>query len=234
MFWRRSAKDSRKVTVAQQRASLRALVAGPLSPGLVALRDGRAIGWVSLGPREDFERIVRSRVLPRIDERPVWSIVCFAVSSSARGEGLTGELLDAAIDWARQQRAEALEAYPVDVEPEEPIHPSALYTGALPTFLRAGFDGRLGYGVVRRWSAARPRSARAPGASRLALGSGQIRNLFVLAAGVERKGPDSVPGTNWLRIWRRITTFSRLPRTSFVSACSWAHRSVPSDCCATR
>ena len=38
--------------------------------GLVALEgdgeDARAVGWVSLGPRGDFERIVRSKVIPAI------------------------------------------------------------------------------------------------------------------------------------------------------------------------
>ena len=65
-------------------------------PGLVAFDGERAVGWVSLGPRTDFERIVRSRVIPTIDDRPVWSIVCFAVSSSARGQGVARALLDAA------------------------------------------------------------------------------------------------------------------------------------------
>ena len=74
-------------------------------PGLVAFDGDRAVGWVSLGPRTDFERIVRSRVIPTVDDRPVWSIVCFAVSSTARGRGVARALLDAAIAYARERAA---------------------------------------------------------------------------------------------------------------------------------
>ncbi len=139
MYWRRAAKDTRSATVAEQREGLRALARGPLAPGLVALEGDRAVGWVSLGPREDFTRIERSRVIPKVDDDPVWSVVCFAVSRSARGRGLTEALLDAAIHWAREQGATTLEAYPVDVPAGTAIHPNALFTGHLSVFERAGF-----------------------------------------------------------------------------------------------
>jgi GNAT superfamily N-acetyltransferase len=140
MYWRRSAKDSRTATVAQQRDGLRALAEGQLPPGLVALRGDRAVGWVSLGPKANFERLQRSRVIPRLDDEPVWSIVCFAVSKTARGERLTDRLLGAAVDFARERGAGTLEAYPVDVPEGEAIDPNALYTGRLSVFVRAGFD----------------------------------------------------------------------------------------------
>ncbi len=140
MYWRRSAKDSRGASVREQREGLRALAAGPLAPGLVAIREGRAIAWTSLGPREEFQRIERSRVIPRVDDTPVWSLVCFVVSRSARGEGLTSRLLEAAASWAEEHGAAALEAYPVDVDRDDAAPPSSLYTGTLPVFLRAGFE----------------------------------------------------------------------------------------------
>lgn len=94
---------------------------------------------MSLGPRLAFERIVRSRVIPTIDDRPVWSIVCFAVSEDARGRGVARALLDAAIDHARDHGAPALEAYPIRIGDGEGIHPDAAFTGTLPMFERAGF-----------------------------------------------------------------------------------------------
>ena len=125
------------------RERLRAQAEGDLPPGLVALEgdgeDARAVGWVSLGPRGDFERIVRSKVIPAIDDRPVWSIVCFAVSASARGRGVARALLDGAIDFARSRGADALEAYPIIVDEGEDIDPEAAFTGTLSMFERAGF-----------------------------------------------------------------------------------------------
>jgi GNAT superfamily N-acetyltransferase len=139
MFWRLRSKDFSAATVAQNRARLRDLTAGPLAPGLVAYRGDRAVGWCSLGPREDFERLERSRIIPRVDDQAVWSIICFAVSSSARGEGVAAQLLDAAAAWAGRQGAKILEAYPVDTEAGTPINPDAAYMGTLPMFERAGF-----------------------------------------------------------------------------------------------
>ena len=97
-FWRLRSKDFGAAKVPELRARLRTLAQGPEPPGLVALEgspgEERAVGWVSLGPRAGFERIVRSEVIPAIDDRPVWSIVCFAVSASARGRGVARTLLE--------------------------------------------------------------------------------------------------------------------------------------------
>jgi GNAT superfamily N-acetyltransferase len=110
MYWRLRGKDFSAATVARNRARLRDLAGGPLAPGLVAYRGDRAVGWCSLGPREDFERLERSRIIPRVDDQSVWSIVCFAVSKSARGEGVAAVLLEAATEWAGEQGAKILEA----------------------------------------------------------------------------------------------------------------------------
>jgi len=138
--WRLRSKDMAAAKVPQLRARLRALAESPEPPGLVAFDGDRAVGWVSLGPRTDFERIVRSRVIPTIDDRPVWSIVCFAVSESARGTGVARMLLAAAIEHARGRGATALEAYPIRLPGDEPVHPEAAFTGTLPMFERAGFS----------------------------------------------------------------------------------------------
>ena len=140
MFWRLRSKDWSFANTSETRAGFRALVdeGRDPAPGLLAYEDGRAVGWVSVGPRVDYERIVHSKVRPPIDDTPVWSIVCFVVSKSARGHGLTTRLLDAAMDYARAHGAPALEAYPVD--PGEGRVPAALgYTGLLSTFEAAGF-----------------------------------------------------------------------------------------------
>ncbi len=142
-FWRLRSKDFGAAKVPELRARLRAEAESPMPPGLVALEGygeaARAVGWVSLGPRAGYERIVRSKVIPTIDDRPVWSIVCFAVSASARGRGVARALLDGAVDFAREQGAEVLEAYPVVVDEGEGIEAESAFTGTLPMFERAGF-----------------------------------------------------------------------------------------------
>jgi ribosomal protein S18 acetylase RimI-like enzyme len=142
-YWRLRSKDFSAAKVPEVRDRLRGQAAGAPPgdpPGLVAFDGDRAVGWVSLGPRDAYERIVRSRVIPKIDEEPVWSIVCFAVSSNARGQGVGRALLDAAIEFARGRGVDTLEAYPVAVDGGEPIHPESAFTGTLPMFERAGFE----------------------------------------------------------------------------------------------
>jgi GNAT superfamily N-acetyltransferase len=109
------------------------------APGLVAYRDGEAIGWVGLGPRETFDRLAHSRVLAPVDDRPVWSIVCFVVARPHRGQGVARALLDAAVDYARDQGATLVEGYPVDSGAAR-RDASSVYTGTLGMFERAGFS----------------------------------------------------------------------------------------------
>jgi len=108
------------------------------APGLIAYRDGEAIGWVSLGPREDYERLKHSKILAPIDDRPVWSIVCFVVGRKARGQGVAKKLLDAAVDYAREYGATLLEAYPVETDGGR-IPSANAYMGTRRMFEGAGF-----------------------------------------------------------------------------------------------
>jgi GNAT superfamily N-acetyltransferase len=56
----------------------------------------------------------RFYIMKPVDDRPVWSIVCFFVDRGARGRGLSRRMLRAAVDYARTHGARLLEAYPVD------------------------------------------------------------------------------------------------------------------------
>lgn len=140
MYWRLPGASWSMAAAAGNRAGLRGLVeAGGVPPGLVAQRAGDAVGWVSLGPREDFARLARSRTIPRLPGDDVWSIVCFVVSRRARRTGIAAALLDAAVDHAGAQGAGALEAYPVDTGGTR-ITSASAYTGTAGMFRRAGFE----------------------------------------------------------------------------------------------
>ena len=140
MFWRVRSKEWSFANPAASREGFHRLVdeARDPAPGLLAYDAGRPVGWVSVGPRDDYGRLVHSRVRPPVDDRPVWSIVCFVVSKSARRRGLTALLLDAAVAYARDHGAPALEAYPVRAAGER-IPAAVGYTGLLSTFAAAGF-----------------------------------------------------------------------------------------------
>ena len=109
------------------------------APGLVAYRDGEAVGWVSLGPRADYERLTHSKVLAPIDDRPVWSIVCFVVGRKSRGQGVATALLEAATAYAEEHGATLLEAYPIETDGGR-VPAASAYKGTVGMFEKAGFE----------------------------------------------------------------------------------------------
>ena len=117
MFYRRTGlhEPPAGTTRAQaNRAALKALVDRGRTPGLVAYRAGKPVGWVSLAPREEFTKLERSPVMKPVDDQPVWSIICFVVPGPQRGQGVARALLRGAIVYARKRGATLVEAYPVD------------------------------------------------------------------------------------------------------------------------
>jgi GNAT superfamily N-acetyltransferase len=98
--------------------------------------------WFAL---ESYGALERFRALARVDDKPVWSVVCFFVDRSVRRAGVTEQLLRAAVEYAREQGAAIIEGYPVEPRPR-------LYTcmGSPSTFRRAGFRDVTPLGRVRR------------------------------------------------------------------------------------
>ena len=125
--------------LADRQAALRRQLEAPTPPGLLAYSEGEAVGWCGLGPRTTFQRLVRSRTIPRVDDRPVWALICFLVRTGYRRRGVAGALLQGAIACAREHQAPALEAYPVDPQGQR-ISTSFAYVGTTVLFERAGFD----------------------------------------------------------------------------------------------
>lgn len=121
--------------------------------GLIAY-DGtceQPIGWVSFDERQQFARLQHSKVLGPVDDKPVWSIVCFVIAARARRQGLAGELLDAAVDYARDHGVRLLEGYPVETGGEKRTS-ADLWHGTTSMFERAGFTTV----EVRRYNKASP------------------------------------------------------------------------------
>jgi GNAT superfamily N-acetyltransferase len=138
MWFRRRSGEMSKSKAKDNKAAIRSLVEAGDEPGLIAYVDGDPAGWISLAPREDFPRLVYSRTFRPIDERPVWSVVCFVIGKSYRRRGLSGRLLAAAVEYARGHGARTLEAYPV--EPAGDLTGDRGYQGIRSTFAAAGFS----------------------------------------------------------------------------------------------
>jgi GNAT superfamily N-acetyltransferase len=139
-YFRARGRDWTNSTAADNRTLLEAAAREQdNAPGLVGYEDDVVVGWVSLGPREDYERLAFSKVLAPLDDKAVWSIVCFVVGRRSRGQGIAAALLDGAITYARAHGATMLEAYPVDIADGARIPSANAYHGTLTMFERAGF-----------------------------------------------------------------------------------------------
>ena len=130
MYWR----DRSLAHGDAKKRAMHELVCADREPGLLAYDgDEECVGWVSLGPREDFPALLRSpQYRPRDDDSGVWSLVCFVVDKPSRRQGVADVLLAAAVEHAFAHGATSVEAYPHKTE-------RVNYMGHVELFERAGF-----------------------------------------------------------------------------------------------
>jgi len=138
LWWRIPHKEFGATSGEQKRRRMRRIVRSGPPPGLLGYADGEPVAWVSLGPRIDFAALEASRLLRRVDDKPVWSVVCFVVRPDQRRKGWMRRLLRAAADHAVEHGATWLEGYPVDCSGRR-LTGDGGYTGIASTFLAQGF-----------------------------------------------------------------------------------------------
>lgn len=142
MWWRQTRKEFDQQKGEPNRAAMRAIIERDEVPGLLLYAGETPAAWVSIGPREVFPSLGRSRTLKPIDGQPVWSIVCFLVGKPYRGQGMMARLIEAAASYAAAQGARIVEAYPEDIDTSGPNLPAAFsgaYMGVVSAFAQAGF-----------------------------------------------------------------------------------------------
>lgn len=137
MWWRLTRSQFSKQAGSQNKRAMKRIVRSGAVPGILAYANGDPVGWCSIAPRTDFPALERSPVLKRVDDRPVWSVVCFYVAKRYRKRGLMAKLLEAAVQYAKKQGAEIVEGYPI--RPKRVLAYSDGFTGIVSTFRRAGF-----------------------------------------------------------------------------------------------
>lgn len=113
------------------------------------------VGWVRVGPRPSFVRVTGNRALRALAQakhddladESVWAVTCFVVKVGWRRRGIAADLLEAAVQLARESGASAVVGHPVDIAARSTrVGGSELYHGAASTFAAAGFEvvGRTG------------------------------------------------------------------------------------------
>jgi GNAT superfamily N-acetyltransferase len=110
--------------------------------GLVAYLDGEPVGWCAVEPRTAYEGLLRNSRVPwegrdedKADDR-VWAVTCLFTRAGFRKRGVSRALARAAVEFARERGAHAIEGYPMNTKQailEE------LHVGTEGVFADAGF-----------------------------------------------------------------------------------------------
>jgi GNAT superfamily N-acetyltransferase len=138
MWWRLTRSEFNRRKGQPNKEALKAVVESGEVPGILAYVEGKPIGWCAVAPRGCYSVLARSRVLKPIDDAPVWSVTCFFVAKEHRRNGVTVQLLRAAIEHVKRQGGKVVEGYPI--EPKTNAMPAAfVWTGLASAFLQAGF-----------------------------------------------------------------------------------------------
>jgi len=138
MWWRLKRSEFERQKGEGNRKALKKIVDSGRIPGILAYAKSQPIAWCSVAPRETYPTLERSRTLKRVDDKPVWSVVCFFVAKPFRRKAVTTKLLRAAIDYVSEQGGKILEGYPVEPKKAK-IADTFAYTGLASTFRKAGF-----------------------------------------------------------------------------------------------
>lgn len=150
--WRQSSREERTWRLREQ--------AGCGDPnarattGLIAYRDGEPVGWCAVQPRAVFVHLRGSRIVwagrhedPADDG--VWAVTCFVTRTGFRRQGVSRVLARAAVDFARERGARAVEGYPMITRPDREVAWGELYVGSRGVFADAGFE-EISRPTVRR------------------------------------------------------------------------------------
>jgi GNAT superfamily N-acetyltransferase len=151
-FFLTTGKDYTGSSAANKAALREQVTTDPRPQGVIAHLGDEAVGWVQVGPRAAYPRLVANRAMRAVtgddlDDPSVWAVTCFVVKVGRRRKGVATALLAAAIELARAHGARILEGHPVDVAARSGrVSGAELYHGVATTFERAGFVevGRTG------------------------------------------------------------------------------------------
>jgi GNAT superfamily N-acetyltransferase len=110
--------------------------------GLVAYLDGEPVGWCAVEPRPAYTGLVRNNRVPwegRAEDKTdggVWAVTCFLTRAGFRKRGVGRALARAAVDFARERGARAIEGYPITTKN---VISEELHVGTVAMFAGAGF-----------------------------------------------------------------------------------------------
>jgi GNAT superfamily N-acetyltransferase len=111
--------------------------------GLVGYLDDEPVAWCAIEPRPAYIRLTRQVTWAGRDEdktdEGVWAITCTVTRTPYRRQGFSHQMIAAAVEFARDGGARAVEGYGMLTEPGKEITWGELHVGSRNAFAAAGF-----------------------------------------------------------------------------------------------
>jgi GNAT superfamily N-acetyltransferase len=124
MVWRMTKDELKQNNPACRKEFIKQRVWLNTPIGILGYFKNEAIAWCSIAPKETHQRLGGDENLKNI-----WSITCFYIKKEYRKKGLMKFLIKSAENYAKENGAEYIEAYPV-----EENSPSYKFMGFVKTF----------------------------------------------------------------------------------------------------
>jgi GNAT superfamily N-acetyltransferase len=111
--------------------------------GLVGYLADEPVAWCAVEPRPAYIRLTRpvtwaGRNEDKTDEG-VWAVTCTLTRTPYRWQGFTYQMIAAAVEFARERGAHAVEGYGMLTEPGKEITWGEVHVGSRNAFAAAGF-----------------------------------------------------------------------------------------------
>jgi GNAT superfamily N-acetyltransferase len=111
----------------------------PEPMGVLAYREGQAVGWCAVGPKDRFARAVHTPTLRGCltPEKTIWLVPCFFVHHAHRQSGVSKLLLERAVSLAAEHGAELVMGFPTSGR--RPASSGDRQVGSEGVFAKLGF-----------------------------------------------------------------------------------------------
>lgn len=137
LSYRLNSKANRSLVGTARGERVRELVREDPPPGVIAYDGDDVVGWAAVHPRADTS-FATNRKIPAVDDLDVWSVWCIRVRPGYRKRGISHDLLEGAVAFARSHGAPAIEGYPVDNAGDK-VDLTMAYVGTVGLFEQHGF-----------------------------------------------------------------------------------------------
>lgn len=115
----------------------------PTTSGLIAYLVDEPAGWCAVEPRTAYQGLLRNNRVPwdgRAEDKTdgsIWAVTCLFTRAGFRRRAVSRALASAAVDFAREHGARAVEAYPITTLK---VILEELHVGTAGVFADAGFS----------------------------------------------------------------------------------------------